>query len=53
MRSKPPDAQRFMSQRAGSVVVQVEGSSAVYVSQPGAVAELIATAAETVNAARK
>ena len=49
----PPAAQQFMSQRAGSVVVEVEGSHAVYVSQPGAVAELVATAAETVNVARK
>jgi pimeloyl-ACP methyl ester carboxylesterase len=47
----PPHAQRFMSKRAGSIVVEVAGSHAVYVSQPGAVAELIATAAETVKAA--
>jgi len=33
----PPDAQRAMSKRAGSTVVEVEGSHAVYVSQPQAV----------------
>ena len=41
----PPDAQRAMSKRAGSTVVEVEGSHAVYVSQPQAVASLIETAA--------
>jgi pimeloyl-ACP methyl ester carboxylesterase len=35
----PPDAQRAMSKRAGSTVVEVKGSHAVYVSQPQAVAE--------------
>ena len=29
----PPDAQRAMSKRAGSTVVEVKGSHAVYVSQ--------------------
>jgi pimeloyl-ACP methyl ester carboxylesterase len=48
----PPDAQRAMSKRAGSTVVELEGSHAIYVSQPGGVAELIETAAETVNVAR-
>jgi pimeloyl-ACP methyl ester carboxylesterase len=42
----PPPAQRFMSQRAGASVTEVAGSHAVYVSQPDAVARLIATAAE-------
>jgi pimeloyl-ACP methyl ester carboxylesterase len=37
----PPDAQRTMSKRAGSTVVEVKGSHAVYVSQPEAVASLI------------
>ena len=32
----PPDAQRGMSKRAGSTVVEVKGSHAVYVSQPRA-----------------
>jgi pimeloyl-ACP methyl ester carboxylesterase len=37
----PPPAQRFMSKRAGSTVVEVAASHAVYVSQPNAVATLI------------
>jgi pimeloyl-ACP methyl ester carboxylesterase len=41
----PPDAQRAMSKRAGSTVVEVKGSHAVYVSQPQAVASLIERAA--------
>ncbi len=41
----PPPAQRFMSRRAGSTVVEVAGSHAIYVSQPGAVAALIERAA--------
>src|SRR6202045_4479673 len=41
----PPDAQRAMSKRAGSTVVEVKGSHAVYVSQPQAVAHLIEQAA--------
>ena len=41
----PPAAQRFMSERAGSTVVEVAGSHAIYVSQPNAVAELIEQAA--------
>jgi hypothetical protein len=41
----PPDAQRAMSKRAGSTVVEVKGSHAVYVSQPRAVADLIVKAA--------
>jgi pimeloyl-ACP methyl ester carboxylesterase len=44
----PPDAQRAMSKRAGSTVVEVKGSHAVYVSQPTAVADLIAKAANAV-----
>lgn len=44
----PPDAQRAMSKRAGSTVVEVKRSHAVYVSQPRAVADLIATAANSV-----
>src|SRR6058998_3039705 len=42
----PPAAQRFMSKRAGSTVVEVAGSHAIYVSQPMAVATLIAKAAK-------
>ena len=37
----PPPAQRFMAKRAGSTVVEVKGSHAIYVSQPEAVASLI------------
>ena len=37
----PPEAQRAMSKRAGSTVVEVKGSHSVYVSQPQAVAHLI------------
>jgi pimeloyl-ACP methyl ester carboxylesterase len=43
----PPAAQRSMSKRAGSSVVEVKGSHAVYVSQPEAVAELIKKAAKS------
>ncbi len=37
----PPPAQRAMSERAGSTVVEVAGSHAIYVSQPQVVAALI------------
>ena len=47
----PPAAQRSMSKRAGSTVVEVKGSHAIYVSQPGAVAALIEQAAKGVKAA--
>src|SRR3989475_4308503 len=47
----PPDAQRAMSKRAGSTVVEVKGSHALYVSQPEAVAALIEQAAKKVKAA--
>ncbi len=49
----PPDAQRAMSKRAGSTVVEVKGSHAVYVSQPQAVALLIEKAAGSALAAGK
>jgi pimeloyl-ACP methyl ester carboxylesterase len=42
----PPDAQRVMSKRAGSKVVEVKASHSVYVSQPQAVASLIEKAAK-------
>ncbi len=42
----PPDAQRFMSKRAGAKVVEKRGSHAIYVSQPKAVAEIIVAAAK-------
>ena len=41
----PPAAQRAMSQRTGSTVVEVAASHSVYVSQPDAVASLIKQAA--------
>jgi len=47
----PPAAQRAMSKRAGSTVVEVKGSHAVYVSQPAAVAALIEKAAKGVRVA--
>jgi pimeloyl-ACP methyl ester carboxylesterase len=47
----PPAAQRFMSKRAGSTVVEVAGSHAIYVSQPNAVAALIEKAASEVRGA--
>ena len=47
----PPPAQRQMSERAGSTVVEVAASHSVYVSQPAAVAELIEKAASEVRSA--
>jgi len=44
----PPPAQRFMSKRTGSTVVEVAGSHAIYVSQPNAVAALIEKAVKGV-----
>ena len=41
----PPPAQRQMSARAGSTVVEVAGSHSIYVSKPEAVADLIKQAA--------
>jgi len=49
----PPDAQRAMAARAGSKVVEVKGSHAVYVSQPQATAELIEQAAGALGPAMK
>jgi len=47
----PPAAQRAMSKRAGSTVVEVKGSHAIYVSQPAAVAALIEQAARGMSIA--
>jgi pimeloyl-ACP methyl ester carboxylesterase len=47
----PPDAQRAMSKRAGSTVVEAKGSHSIYVSQPRAVAALIEQAAASLKAA--
>ena len=41
----PPPAQRAMSERAGSTVIEAPGSHSIYVSQPRAIADLIAQAA--------
>lgn len=49
----PPDAQRFMSKRAGATVVESPGSHAVYVSRPEPVAKLIAQAASAVRVASR
>ncbi|MFJ6198228.1 alpha/beta fold hydrolase [Micromonospora sp. NPDC092111] len=43
----PPPAQRSMAARVGAVTTEAIGSHAVYVSQPGAVADLIRLAANT------
>ena len=43
----PPPAQRAMSDRAGSTVVEEAGSHSIYVSQPHAAAELIKIAARS------
>ena len=49
----PPAAQRSMAKRAGATVVEVAGSHAVYVSQPGAVAHLIEQAAKSRSAPQR
>jgi len=43
----PPQAQRAMSKRAGSTVIEQAGSHSIYVSQPRATAELIKHAARS------
>ena len=47
----PPALQRRMFERAGSTVVEVPGSHAIYVSRPDAVAALIERAAQEVGVA--
>ena len=49
----PPPAQRSMAARAGSTVVEVAGSHAIYVSQPAAVATLIKKAASAGSSAAR
>ena len=49
----PPDAQRLMSKRAGATVIEAKGSHAIYVSQPSAVAAIIAKAATSVPLATR
>ena len=48
----PPAAQRTMSQRASSTVVEVAASHSVYVSQPDAVVSIIKQAASALAAQR-
>ena len=43
----PADSMRFMAERAGSTIVEIDASHAVAVSHPEAVADLIDTAART------
>jgi pimeloyl-ACP methyl ester carboxylesterase len=45
----PPDAQRFMSQRANATVVETAASHSVYISQPEAVAAVIESAVKEVS----
>ena len=45
----PPPAQREMSRRAGSIVTEVPGSHAVYVSRPQAVASVVEKAAAALS----
>jgi pimeloyl-ACP methyl ester carboxylesterase len=47
----PPPAQRAMSERAGATVVESPGSHSVYLSQPGAVVDLIKQAAHALTTA--
>lgn len=47
----PPPAQRMMARRAGATSSKAPGSHAIYVSQPGAVANLITQAARSLQPA--
>ena len=47
----PPDAERFMAQRAGAQPIEVDASHSIALSQPTAVADLIRTAVEATSAA--
>ncbi len=49
----PPAAQRAMSKRAGSTVIESPGSHAVYVSRPASVAALIEQAASKIETASR
>jgi pimeloyl-ACP methyl ester carboxylesterase len=46
----PPDAERFMAQRAGAQPTEVDASHSIALSQPTAVAELIRAAVEATSA---
>jgi pimeloyl-ACP methyl ester carboxylesterase len=45
----PPDAQRFMANRANATAVEAAASHSVYISRPEAVAALIETAIKTIS----
>lgn len=45
----PPNAQRFMAKRAGSNIVEIKGSHAVYVANPNAVASFIEKAVSNIE----
>jgi pimeloyl-ACP methyl ester carboxylesterase len=45
----PPDVERYMAERAGSHTVEISSSHAAMVSNPGPVADLIRTAAATIQ----
>ncbi len=47
----PPPAQRMMAERAGATITEAPGSHAIYVSHPGAVANLITQAARSLQPA--
>ncbi len=49
----PPDAQRFMSKRAGSKVVEIKASHSVFLSHPEAVASIIEQAAAGSSASQQ
>src|SRR2546427_5814033 len=49
----PPVAQRFMSKRAGSTVLESPGSHAIYVSRPAPVVALIEQAARALETASR
>jgi pimeloyl-ACP methyl ester carboxylesterase len=45
----PPSLQRTMAERAGATTTEVDGSHAIYVSQPGTVASLISQATRSLR----
>jgi hypothetical protein len=47
----PPDAERFMAQRAGAQPIEVDASHSIALSQPTAVVDLIRAAVEATSAA--
>jgi hypothetical protein len=49
----PPPAQRFMAERAKSIIAESPGSHAIYVSRPEPVVALIEKAAQSVMATAK